>query len=124
MSQQNMKRQHLELQDDKQNENGNELGEPEFKMLKVQQQPLNPILISGIFTINFQAKNGVLSAVDLANANEENGALGEKLKEAEEKAQMLNNEVKNTHIPIFIKRNRKLNRNRLIATGDCRFRWS
>jgi ribosomal protein L39E len=41
--------------------------------------------------------------VDLAKRKEENRALGEKLKDAEQKAQIAKNEVKNAHIPIFIK---------------------
>jgi hypothetical protein len=59
-------------------------------------------MISGIFTtahiiklINFQVKNDVPSE-SLAKVKEENGVLWEKLREAEEKAQLAKNEVKNT----------------------------
>jgi hypothetical protein len=56
------------------------------------------MIILGIFTFKiFQAKNGVLSE-SLAKLKEENEALGEKLREAEEKAQMAKNAVKNIAI--------------------------
>jgi hypothetical protein len=80
----------VEQQEGGEEENGNVLGEPELKMaaLEVQIQTNDNFGNIHFKIINFQVRNRVLSE-SLANVKEENEALGEKLREAEEKAQMV-----------------------------------